>query len=327
MKNLIRVVACSFLILQWSCQKEDGMDPTAGDPASSGILMEINVHQTTIDQYELPDEELHAAFISNEVRLLIHKRGVPASKNRTTGSVDTIFSYHEIPLLRETRSKFLIYDDGSSETYLEDITPEGVNPLYSLTEVPRSGDMVISRTHIKEGRLKIYDKNNKLLVDEAYPDDNLKVFVDSVLQFLPTSDSGHKILSLVNRLPPGVSRVNLPDGNVQLEQQLGTIPASVQAMSGAEPLKAVALMNEFMNQTLKFELYSGSQLIHRKSFEYEESGWLKNYANGKEISANPRRIVSQTIQLSGEGVPVIYTTTTVYHRNQTLFNVKKRELN
>lgn len=324
MNNLSKVFVFIFLALLCSCQPEDEMGPTAGDPVSREILMEMNVHQTTVDQYEQPDEELHADFMSNSLRLLMNRGDVLASRNQTSGVSDTIFSYHEIPLIRETRSKFLIFGDGSSEALLEDITPDGINPLYSLSEVPCGDDMIISRTHIKNGRLRIYDKKNTLLVDEAYPDDNLKNFVDSVLQFYHSGDGSQKVSNFTDWISKGISRKNLPDGTVVLEQELGSMPSTVQAVLSAGPMKAVTRLNEEMTRTLQFELYSGTQLMHRKSYEYEESGFLKNYVNGKVVSTSPKSINSETIQLSGDnGKPVIYTSRTVYHRNQTKFSIEK----
>lgn len=324
MKNII--IFFVTLTLQWSCQQVDGLDPTAGDPPLSTVMMEMELHQTTMDQYVVPNEEQHADFISSDLISLMAQKGMSGIKKRSDDQADTIFSYHEIPLIRETKTNLLIYQDGRSEMILEDLTPNGINPLYLLTETPPENTMLLSRTHIKDGRLKIYDKNNDLMVDEVYPEENLKDFTDSLLRFLSTSNQS-KINSLRDsKLPPGIHRVALPDGTVQIEQLLGSMPASVHAVTGSEPLKAIAVLNEEMNKTLKFEVYSGRQLIHRKTFEYEESNWLKNCVNEKEFSVNPKLTESETLQMSAEGIPVIYTSKTVYHRHRFLVRIAEEEV-
>lgn len=323
MKNLIKLFAVVILILQWSCQNEDRLDPTAGDPPLSAVIMEMELHQTTVDEYILLNEEQHAEFMSAELRSLIKVKSVPGNKVRSFDETDTIFSYHEIPLIKETKTNFLIFEDGSSEMLHEDITPDGINPLYTLTETPPGDDMILSRTHLKEGRLKVYDRNNALLVDESYPEENMKSFVDSVLNLVSSTNNPQKIGVAADVSLPGITTIRLSDGTVQLEQYLSSMPTVASAIAGSEPIKAVAQMNEDMNKTLKFELYSGHQLIHRKKFEYDDTVLLKNFIDGKEVSANPHRIESETIQLSDEGIPVVYTTTTVYHRNQIRFTVTK----
>lgn len=324
MKNFIKLAIYLVVVaLLGSCQNTDGLDPTAGDPLQSSVMMEMDLHQTTLDYFAAPNGNEFSGLAGASSGDQATRMRLLPGQSPALQQGDTVYSYQEIPLIRETKTRFLIYEDGKSEMILEDITPDGINPLYSLTETPPGDDMLLSRTHIKDGRLRVYDKNNRLMVDEAYPEDNMKAFADSLLRILSGSEGSLKISAIQSPLPQGVVRTGLPDGKVQIEQLLGSMPSSVNAIPGSAQVKAVALMNEEMNRTLKFEIYSGNQLIHRKSFEYDDSYLLRNYVNGKEISSNPSSTESETLQISGDGLPVVYTTKTLYHRNQIRFTGKR----
>lgn len=322
MKKLNVCIVYLILILQWSCQKDDEMNPPTTDPVVNPVVLEVNVHQTTIDQYELPDEELHAGFMGAHLRNLAAQKYHGIIRLRKSGESDTVFTYDEIPLIRETRSKIIVYADGTSESLLEDLTPEGVNPLYNLTETPPGPELLLSKTHLKDGHLKVYNKRNELVIDEVYPEYDMKEFLDSLQHYIQVGNTSQKRMPITGINPIGLNRLKLMDGTVKLEQQLDVQPSGGEALHAFSPVKAVAVMNDEMTQTLRFELHGQEQLLHRKVFEYEDSYLLTNYINGKEFSSNPRTIESLTLQLSKDGDPVIYRSKTYYHRNQSELKMK-----
>jgi hypothetical protein len=311
-----KIIVYILFILQWSCQKDEYPGSTT-DPPSSAIALEVKIHQITIDQYEKPDQELHPGFVTNEIQAMLQAYSGVHNRNFSSSQTDTVFSYDEIPLVRETRTHLMVYEDGKSETITEDLTPEGINPLYTLTEMPPGDDMVLSRTIIKNGRIQVFNKQNDLLLDEAYPENNLREFLDSLMQFSQPVGKGSKIKSSLKAFPEGMSRIVQGNGTVKIVQEMQTMPQAGQWPDATAAMKAVAVMNDEMTRTLKFELFSGNQLIHRKQYLYEEDALLGNYRDECKISDNPRCVVSETLQLSKTGIPVIFKTRTFYRRNQT----------
>lgn len=322
MKKSVFYYVCLFLIPQWSCQKAEWMD-SQGDPSSSEVVMEVNIHQTIIDQYEEPDPELHADFIGNELKSVLSANRLKVSSN-SSEYVDTIFTYEEIPLIRETRSQIKVYEDGRSEMQLEDLTPEGINTLYQLTETPPDNEMILSKTLIKDGRMKVYNKNNELMLDDEYPESNLRGFVDSLQQLCSVGESASKVKGLYSKAPPGVKFTSIGNGRVRIEQEISGTPPGQAMFAPGTSLRAVAELDEKMSQTVKFEIFSNQQLIHRKTFEYEDNSRLKNYVGNNAISDNPRTILSETLQLNKVGRPVIYRSTTLYHVNSTVLKSKTK---
>ena len=309
------------LMLHFSCQEAD-MNDVAGTVNLPEIALEVLIHQVSIDQYEEPDPVIHAAFISNESAF------VPGADARFRGhvsqsaSIDTVFTYDEIPLIRETRTQLLVYSDGTSETTMEDRTPEGVNPLYMLTEMPPGDEMIISRTIIKNGWIQVFNKKNELVFEESYPGNNLKDFIDSLLHYARADEGIMHVKGDNQSMPEGIRRNRQADGTVQLIQELGmSSPMAGSSISGA-PLKAIATLNEEMNRTLTFELYSGNRLIHRKRYEYETDKLLGNYIGTDKLSENPRSVEAETLQFNAHGKPVIFSNSTYYRVNQTIVKGK-----
>lgn len=305
------------LILNLSCQEADVKD-VGGTVTLPGLALEVLIHQVSIDQYEEPDPVIHAAFISNESAFSREVATRSGSRAGQSTSVDTVFTYDEIPLVRETRTKLFVYNDGTSETLIEDLTPEGINPLYTLTEMPPGDEMIISRTIIKNGKVKTFNKKNELVSEEVFPENNLKEFVDSLLLYSSVEEGMMKVKPERQFFPEGIRKDRQADGTVQLVQEL--ISSSPMAGSNivALPLKAVATLNEEMTRTLSFELYRGTQLIHRKQYEYEPDRLLGNYRGTELISENPRSVNAETLQFNAQGNPVIFRTKTYFRANQTI---------
>ncbi|MDX9747586.1 MAG: hypothetical protein RBT57_03700 [Paludibacter sp.] len=305
------------LMLHLSCQEADvnDVDATVTLP---GLALEVLIHQVSIDQYEEPDPEIHAAFISNEStfsRVADTRLKIRAGQ---ATSVDTVFTYDEIPLVRETRTQLLVYNDGTSETMIEDLTPEGINPLYTLTEMPPGDEMILSRTIIKNGKMQIFNKKNELVSEEVYPENNLKEFVDSLLRFTSSEEGMMKVKLESQFMPEGIRKNRQADGTIQLIQELTTSHPMAGSNAVALPLKAVATLNEEMTRTHSFALYRGDQLIHRKWYEYEPDKLLGNYRGTEMISENPRSVNAETLQFNAHGDPVIFRSKTYFRANQTI---------
>lgn len=309
------------LMLHLSCQEADVNDVSSTVNLPE-IALEFLIHQVSIDQYEEPDPVIHAAFISNESTFSPGAEAHFKGRSSQSESIDTVFTYDEIPLIRETRTHLLVYSDGSSETTMEDRTPEGINPLYLLTEMPPGDEMIISRTVIKNGRMQVFNKMNELVFEDSYPENNLKEFIDSLLIYALAEEGMMKVAREEQSMPDGIRRVRKADGTIQLVQELRmTAPMAGGSISGS-PLKAIATLNEEMTRTLTFELYSGNQLIHRKRYEYESDKLLGNYLGTEKLSENPRSVDAETLQLNAQGNPVIFRSKTYYRANQTIVRGK-----
>ena len=317
MKLVYLFVFVFLLILHLSCQNDEMVDPTA-ELHTRLVAVELSVHQTTVNQYEIPDPEIHPAFFGAELSLQLNDFPAGIIPSDLTKDGDTIFTYNEIPLVKETRSKVVIFRDGSSETLIEDLTPDGVNPLYLLSETPADNQSILSRTVIKNDRIHVYNRQNELILDEVYPKQDFSEFLDTLNVFVSKESVSMKIRTEDYILPAGVSKTILADGRVRMEQSLNEVPNPYAKSANVAQMKAVAVMDETLTKTLSFELYSNQKLIHQKTFVYEQDSKLINYSGDVVLSENPRSIESLTLQSDKKGEPVIFRIRTLYHKNQMI---------
>jgi hypothetical protein len=303
-----------LLFLLSSCQNESWFD-TKVETEQSTVVLEQLIHQVSIDRYVYPDPVKHAAFLG------MLSVGSPLGRN-SSGSTepDTVRAFSEIPLIREVRSRFVVFEDGSNESQHEDLTPKGINQLHLLSESPPGEEMLIAKTVIKDGRMKVFNNMGELLINEGFPENNLKNFVDSLLYYASKAvDEPEFSVQPMFAFPESINIQPAENGRVKVEQLLTSLPQSVShKVTMKENLKAVVEMDTRMTRTLKFELFSNQQLIHRKVYEYDDDTQLANFLGEKTVSSNPKFIEAETLQFNRAGMPVIYQSSVVYYRNQTI---------
>ncbi len=298
------------------------------------VAMEIFTHSTTIDQIEYLQMDLHADFLSPDLIAQLEKNPFLKQKllRKSEEVVDTIFSYDEIPLIRETKTHTLIFHDGRSEYYSEHLTPFEQNPLYQLTASPKPEGSRIAKTVVKDGLLRVYNINNESIVQEAYPIENMKAFLDTMRVFVEMSieKSGNKsdnqalkIRSTRQYLDVGGSIAELPNGNIIIE-----FPMLAKSFANEEGLKISGIiksrleLDPEMTKTLQFEIFQGDYLIHRKKYAYRDTEMLKNFFHKAKIFENPESIESEILFTNAQGITAIRHTKEFFYRNQSLYYFK-----
>ena len=301
---------------------------------NQGVAMEIFTHSTTINQIEYLQMDLHCAFLSPDLIVQLEKNPFLKQKLRKTSQEieDTIFSYDEIPLIRETKTQTIIFNDGRSEYYSEHLTPFEQNPLYQLTVSPEPEGCRISKTVLKDGFLSMYNVKNELIVKESYPNDNLKEFLDTMRVFVEMTiekckmkfaHKAFKIRSIQQYLDVGGKVSELPNGNTLIEFPMQSTSSSNEdgyKISGL--LKSRLELNPGMTKTLRFEIFKGDYLIHRKLYTYRDTEMLKNFYDKEIIIENPESIESEILFTNAQGIPVIRHSKEFFYRNQSLYYFK-----
>lgn len=318
-----------YVVFLISCSKDTGIP--VGDYGQQKIALEMYSHSTTVDQTVYVNRSEHADFLSTQIiSALENDLFLRQKMNRLPEEVvDTIFTYDEIPYIRETKALTRIYTDGETEFVIDDLTPYSMNVLHQLAENPESEESRITKTVIKDGFMLVFNAAGQEVVREAYESPDMKEFIDSVKYYLQQiEDTGLSTPSMaVGRLKAmsqsaaGIHTMKiLPDNKVQLESYIQPDLAQKSLFPGADSqFRAVTELNPEMTRTLKFEIYLGNQLIQRKLYDYNESVELKSFHSKQLISESPSVIESQTLTINSTGQPVIKSVREVFHRNQMIF--------
>jgi hypothetical protein len=332
MKSKINLFYLLIVIFSFtSCGKDQEIlkpEENAGEKA-----IEVLNHMTIIEQNENLNIVGHKDFVSEELlQAYASNPGfIQKVKSAANQDPDTLFSYDEIPLVRETESKTLIFSDGRSETYIEDLTPFDVNPVNFLSETPDSDSARISRTIIKNGVLSVYNKAGQLITSEEYPENDYTEFLDTIKVYLAMAllntqqsvNRASKVQALKKNLPDGSVIQELSNGNLIYEVKLDNQSSGNQGLAKIQgTLTGRTELDPDLNRTLSFELFQGSNLIHRKVFSYGTNEKLNSFFNNKMVAQNPELIESQTLIINSRGLPVIRHIREFYSQNQTLYFFK-----
>ena len=334
MKNLF--VRCNYYItcllcLLSSCSNSD-TELSITKRQDKNIAMEVYTHSTVIDQTEYLQAGLHDEFLHPDVVAQLTNDPFLRQKLRSSATEDndTIFSYDEIPLVREIKSYTCIFQDGTLQSTTDYPTPFEANALYQLNENPPSEATRISRTVEKDGSLKIYNTRGELIAEELFPVSDMKDFLDTMKIYVQKckdrsahdEDTIVMNISGVEKILPAASRISsLPSGHVILELDLQSLPAEATPLpriSGV--IKSRTELNEDMTRTLKFELFKGDYLIQRKMYAYQDKAALRNLYRNKVISENPESVESESLMLNSKGFPVLHHTKELFYRNQTYYH-------
>jgi hypothetical protein len=323
------IVVCSFSLLI-ACNTSDP-EISIIDRIDKKIAMEVYTHSSVIDQTEYLQTGLHDDFLHPDiVARLNHDTFLQQKLNAATMEEnDTIFSYEEIPLVKESKTYCCIFQDGTLQSSTDHLTPFQDNTLFQLNENPPSEATRISKTVVKDGLMKLYNVKGDLIAEELFPVSNMKDFLDTMKVCLHNVEIQRAVKEAARVRDIGRIRKKLPEeckisqlsnGHVVLELALQSMPAvtkNLSIMSGV--FKSKTELSEDMTRTLKFELFRGDYLVQRKTYAYSDKAPHCNYHFNDVISENPESIESEQIILNANGFPVLHHSKEFFHRNQFFY--------
>jgi len=335
MKNLFvrcnyYIIICSLCLLS-SCSNSDA-EFSSPNQRDKNIAMEVYTHSTVIDQAEYLQIGLHDEFLHPEIVAQLDSDPFLRQRlrNSATEANDTIFSYDEIPLVREVKSYTCIFSDGTLQSTTDYPTSFEANTLYQLNENPPSEATRISRTVEKDGSLKMYNTRGELIAEELFPVTGMKEFIDTMKIYVQKCKEkfvDNEVTNVMNlpgagkKLPAGCSISRLSNGNMILELDLQSIaPETMSDPRISGVLKSRTEMSEDMTKTLKFELFRGDYLIQRKKYVYNDKSVLRNIYLDGFLNENPESIESESLMLNSKGFPVLHHTKEFFYRNQTFYH-------
>lgn len=319
MKTFTECSLFTFILLCSACQPEDWVD-VGVQSISSDTIMSYIVRQVTIDQYESLDPEKHAEFMTDALSCLMHessRQNLCCISQQDDSLVKC--EYDEIPVVSEIRMKWVAYKDGNSELVVENLIPEGNNPLMLLVENPRSEEVAIARLVISSGKMKVFNKKNKLLVEDDCPAISMTSFVDAFVAYTQEEADIRQKRLVKTGGHNDFNSTTQNDTTIKIEKAVKSNSFLSHFPVLASINKAVAVMNHDLTKILRFELYANRQLIHRKVFFYQDDNLLFNFNKFRKVSENPRLIDAATLFFTSEGKPYIYRIRTLYHSNQLIF--------
>lgn len=330
MKNLFMrcnyYIICSLCLIS-SCSNSD-TELSISKQKDQNIAMEVFTHSSVVDQTEYLQNELHDEFLHPEIIARLNNDPFLRQRLRSpvTEKDDTVFSYDEIPLVREIKSYTCIFEDGTLQSTTDYPTPFEANVLYQLNENPPSEATRISKTVEKDGSLKIYNIKGELIAEELFPVSDMKNFIDTMKVYVQkckgkTTDNVMGISGVRKKLPAGSRVSRLSNGHMILEFDMQSFPAEAMCLpqiSGV--LRSRTELSEDMTRTLKFELFKGDYLIQRKMYAYSDKTVLRNFNHGDVVSENPESVESESLMLNSKGFPVLHHTKEFFYRNQTYYH-------
>lgn len=334
MKNYsVRCSNCIIVylfVLITSCSNREG-EFVNSPVKSKDIAMEVCVHSTVIDKTEPLRAGLHDEFLHPDVVSMLENDPFLRKRLRTLNddNNDTIFTYDEIPLVRESKIHTCIYKDGTMQTETDFMTPFSSNTLFQLNENPPSEKTRISKTIEKNGLLKMYNYEGKLLSEEVLPVSDMSNFLDTMKLYVRKLEEEEQklernkinpVAAIRNRLPQGSRILRHPNGHVLLEIDLVEPIRETSFLSQkGDLLKSKTELSEDMTKTLKFELFRGDYLVQRKVYTYNDKDALRNLHHKDILNENPESIESECLMLNSKGLPVLHHSKEFFYRNQTCY--------
>lgn len=315
-----------FLFVVLSCKQNADEVITEQNPEE--VAVEITTHSTSVNQTYTLSYDDEEAFKSGNLPSFLTADANESLKIRSAmNTADTIFSFDEIPVIRESLSKTIIYKNGSSESIYEDLTSEEINIMANLTEIPVPDSTRIARTVVKDGFISIYDKSGRLISRESYPEENYTEFLDTLKFYLKMNETtaqsttSMKIQALRKKLPANVNMEVLDNGHVVYEMNLNQPQGIAGQLKVQSIVKCRTEIDPDLNRTIAFEMFEGSKLIHKKTYQYSENNKLMNVAGNKILGYNPEKIETFSLITNAYGKPAVNHTREFFKQNQTRFLV------
>ncbi len=321
----------SILIMQ-SCNNY--VSDIIVESTPKGLAMEVKCHYISTDKTVFINFDEHHDFLSTELIAKIQQdQFLRARANYPGTESDTIFSFHEIPLVTEFKSETNLYYSGHSETSITDLTSIAHNPIYELTENPIDVSARIRKTIVKDGFLTGFNSMGEEVMRTPYETPDLSEFLDTLTVYLTmlhhhhvTPPAAFKVGSHnVKPCPPEyhIKQSKLPGGNVILESKVLRTPISKafkSATSALIQLRSVIELDPEMTKTLRYELHEGDQLLERKVYTYASEVKFQSLYRGRVVTENPRTVVSEVLTFDIEGKPMLRQTSQHFLQNQIIYH-------
>lgn len=298
------------------------------------IAIELFTHSTIIDQVEYLEVGLHDKYLHPDIIARLENDAFMCKRLNTSIKVpcDTIFSYDEIPTVKESKFYTCIFEDGTWQSTTHHLTPFETNIIFQLNENTPEEERRIERTVVVDGHLRVYDTLGKLIDDELYPVTNMREFLDTMKNYVHvskiskqknTTDIAKIIYGIKKLLPEDNNVFRLPNGHVTIENCLLESTTEIKNISSPLTiLKSRTELNEDMTKILKYELFQGDYLVERKTYTYCHNTALQNYHYNDMINENPETIESECLTLNANGFPVLHHTKEYFQRNQIYYYFK-----
>ncbi|MEA4975269.1 MAG: hypothetical protein VB046_05990 [Paludibacter sp.] len=324
------VSACLFL-LYTSCNNDLQPDITTGQP---DIIIEMLTHVTLIEQTEYLQEGLHDDFLTRDVTAILNESTFLRHKMKrdAPSGVDTVFTYDEIPLIKETKNCTKIFTDGSTESITEFLTPLTENLIFQLTETPVSEKSRIALTKQKDGILTAYNAAGEILMHDVFPVPDMREFIDTMKVYVMKTDRNNQerqsnqkagIKSFKQHCTTESNIYELPNGNVIVESPVNNIKDILGIYPGINGTRKSRIeLNPEMTKTLQHDIFQGDNLIQRKKYTYDSSKNLMNLHHNRVICENPQSVETFTLTMNPKGYPVIRHSKEFYKTNQTRYYFK-----
>lgn len=324
MKTQHYLFLCILLI---SCQETIDVPITA---SRSKIAMEIFTHTQTIEEQAYLNSIKHPDFISQNLQNLVvdDEFSLRMFKAPAEELFDTVFSIEEIPVFSELSTITRIYENGSSDVEINDLTPEGINPTSNFYETPQDIEDKIVKTVIEGGRMITYNSGGRVLVNEPYDQENFTQFLDTLKFYLKKvqEDSERQYVRSLNYLMNYTQNNGgslkyqiLESGEVELQQEF-SMEEKVNDLIQNTRVFVKTTLDPTMSRTMRSEIRNGEQLIQKKTYHYSDKEELRNSIYKKNgYGENPQKIETQTLIFNMWGKPVIRKVSETYLRNQSFF--------
>lgn len=327
----VYLVSACFFLLNTTCNNDLQPDISTGQP---DIIIEMLTHVTLIEQTEYLQEGLHDDFLTRDVTAILNKNTFLRHKMKrdAPSGIDTVFTYDEIPLIKETKNCTRIFTDGSMECITEFLTPLTENLIFQLTETPVSEKSRIALTIQKDGILTAYNVAGEILMHKVLPEPDMRQFIDTMKIYIMKTDRYNPemqyntkagIKSFKQHCTTRSNIYELPNGNVIVESPvkndkeiLGIYPGIIGN------LKSRIELNPEMTKTLQHDVFQGDNLIQRKKYTYDSSKNLMNLHHNRVICENPQSVETFTLTINTKGYPVIRHSKEFYKANQTRYYFK-----
>ncbi|GAB1416495.1 hypothetical protein MASR2M117_19010 [Paludibacter sp.] len=268
--------------------------------------VEMNIYLQSVNSTENLRKGIHDDFISPEVLSVIQKNVRLREKFYASESdkIDTICFYTELPVVKVTKSQFRIYYDGTTESTTDFLPCSSL--YYNIGEFIIHSDSEIAKIECRKGKLRVSNYSGKILLDEAYPEVNMKGFVDTMKVLLNDRDSRRKIMEIKRNAP------FLKKSTPEFEK--------LRSMGLKGVLKYSTEYNTEMDRVLKQETFIGKNLIERRLYKYGGKSLMCNLFRNKIISENPESIETFTLIVDRNNNLGINYSNETYLQNQVKYN-------
>lgn len=311
------VVFSSFV--NASCRNELHEAPLNGFREQE-VVMEMFTHSTLVQQMLYMNEQMHACFMSSELRKTMEETPFLASKwkSATLNETDTVFNMAEIPFVKVLRSHSKVCAMGRLESTMEEITPNEANDAYFKSGYSTDVKHGITKTVLKEGYMYGYNRLGELVIQEKFELPLLKNVIDTVRLYLQRieNNSTDTLCSEWQQLCTKIYSTR----HDELNLYEATTHDNLKVCKSNIRTRTVTELDADLNRPILVKKYRGNQLTLRRRYSYSAHNALTNWHKQKALGTNPCTIVTEKLEFCDRGWPFIEFTIEYYHRNQILFH-------